>query len=138
MKNINKKIKFLFFLTLIFLLTNCGNGEIEKPKAEKLVEIKDGVFTEYYAGKKNIKFKGPVNAKKKREGRWYFYTEEGLETSMCEYKAGVKHGMILVMYPNGAKRYIGQYDNNKEVGAWDFYKPDGSLEKHINFDSIPK
>ncbi|MEJ6583769.1 MAG: hypothetical protein QNL29_06995 [Crocinitomicaceae bacterium] len=53
----------ILFITLITILVSCSEPEKkenEKTEAviqeEDLIEIKNGVFTEYYSGKKAIKF----------------------------------------------------------------------------------
>ena len=56
--------KILFLLATLFLISACENNPEKKneniPK-EKLVEVKDGVFTEWYPGKKQIKFQSYVH-----------------------------------------------------------------------------
>jgi len=51
--------KIVFVLATLFLISACENNPEkmeEKIPKEKLVEVKDGVFTEWYPGKKSIKF----------------------------------------------------------------------------------
>ncbi len=59
-----KKIVFVFVtLFLIFGCENTTDKKIDKKiKIENLVEVKDGVFTEWYPGKKALNFKvGKMN-----------------------------------------------------------------------------
>ncbi len=138
-------MKLIFSMLLITLscaiISSCG--EEKKPKKKKepsLVEIKDGVYTEYYPGKTAVKFQGPQDKKGQRNGRWFFYTENGTEQSTTEYVNGKKNGLILVRYPSGNVRYSGFYQDDKEVGAWRFYKEDGSLDfekDYGNFEGEP-
>ena len=75
----------LLFIALITTLVSCSEPEVkEKEKIEKtetvieeedLVEIKDGLFTEYYPGKKAIKFQGRQDNDGFRDGIWLFYSE---------------------------------------------------------------
>lgn len=138
-------MKFLFALLLaapLFLNTSCGDEKKKdpKPKKENLVEIKDGVYTEYYPGRTAVKFQGPQDKKGQRDGRWFFYTEKGTEQSTTEYVNGKKNGLIMVRYPSGNVRYSGFYQDDKEVGAWRFYKEDGSLDfekDYGNFEGEP-
>lgn len=56
--------KIITLSILCFLmLASCGTGEetdetTGPQKKEVLVEVKDGIYTEWYPGKKNIKYKG--------------------------------------------------------------------------------
>lgn len=125
-----KQILGLILIAAISLTMNsCGDGN-KSPKKESgddLVEIKNGIYTEYYPGRKAIKFKGPQDDMAQRNGRWFFYDEKGNEQSMTEYVNGKKHGFIFVRYPNGAMRYTGEFNMDAEAGVWRFYKEDGSL-----------
>ncbi|HRP52990.1 MAG TPA: hypothetical protein PLI97_05725, partial [Fluviicola sp.] len=118
-------------------LTACNN-DTEKPtkKRENLVEINNGVYTEYYPGRKSIKFRGPVNEAKERNGRWFFYDESGREQSMTEYKNGKKDGFIFVRYPNGNMRYTGEFREDKEAGIWKFYDQSGNITEEKNYDNL--
>ena len=120
-------------------ITSCGPEKPKKPqtKKENLVEIKDGVYTEYYPGRKAIKFRGEQTKDSLRTGRWFFYAENGNEQSTTEYINGKKDGLITVRYPNGNMRYTGFYTNDKESGEWRFYKEDGTIDFTKNFDSVP-
>ena len=65
--------KIVFLLATLFLISACENNlekKNEKIPKEKLVEVKDGVFTEWYPGKKQIKFQGGQDELGKRDGKW--------------------------------------------------------------------
>ena len=129
---------FLFSLLTLMALSCSDTPKPKKPKKEKvesLVEIKDGVYTEYYPGRKAIKFQGPQDEKGIRDGRWFFYSENGTEQSMTEFVKGKKHGFIFVRYPNGQMRYTGQFNNDIEAGLWRFYKEDGSLDFEKTYET---
>lgn len=135
-----KNIIGIFFtgLTLIFIASCSETPKPKAPKKEKvesLVEIKDGVYTEYYPGRKAIKFQGLQNEKGERDGRWFFFDENGTEQSMTEYVKGKKHGFIFVRYPNGQMRYTGQFNDDKEAGLWRFYKEDGTLDQEKTYET---
>ena len=70
-----KKIVFVF--VSLFLIFGCKNSTDKKNdkkiKSENLVEVKDGVFTEWYPGRKIIKFQGGQNELGNRDGKWTFY-----------------------------------------------------------------
>lgn len=137
MKNWKSLFVFLMGLTL---LVGCGETASKTPKKESkndLVSIKDGIYTEYYPGRKAVKFQGPQNEAGKRNGRWFFYDQNGTEQSMTEYTEGVRNGFTTVRYPDGTMRYTGEYTNDKPSGVWRFYKKDGSLEIEKEYPSQP-
>ena len=124
-----KKIVFVFVtLFLIFGCKNTTDNKIDKKiKIEKLVEVKDGVFTEWYPGKKQIKFQGGQDDLGKRDGKWTFYAENGTELSFTLYNHGKKEGFSLVKYPNGRIHYRGEYQNDQMIGLWSTYDEKGNL-----------
>ncbi len=131
-----KQIFGLIFIAFISLtMSSCGEEKKapEKETADDLVEIKNGIYTEYYPGRKAIKFKGPQDDNSQRNGRWFFYDERGNELSMTEYVNGKKHGFIFVRYPNGTMRYTGEFNMDIESGLWKFYKEDGSLASEKDY-----
>ena len=126
---------FRLILLTSLLIASCTNTP-EPKKEEKrsdLVVIKNGIYTEFYPGKKAIKFRGPQNAAGQRNGRWYFYAPNGDEQSSTEYTDGKKNGFIFVRYPNGAMRYTGEYTNDTPSGLWRFYKEDGTIDQEKNY-----
>ena len=124
-----KKIVFVFLtLFLIFGCENTTDKKIDKKiKIENLVEVKDGVFTEWYPGKKSIKFQGGQDELGNRDGKWTFYAENGTELSFTLYDHGKKEGFSLVKYPNGRIHYRGEYQNDKMIGLWSTYDEKGKL-----------
>ncbi len=125
-----KQLVGLIFITAVSLAVGSCGEEKKAPKKENtedLVEIKNGIYTEYYPGRKAVKFRGPQDDHKQRNGRWFFYDERGNELSMTEYINGKKHGFIFVRYPSGTMRYTGEFNMDVESGLWKFYKEDGSL-----------
>jgi len=127
------------FLTFFFLLIvfSCKDKKVEdstkKTKTEKLTEIKNGRFTEWYPGKKQIKFQGMLTKKGDRNGKWSFYSETGNELSMTVYVNGIREGFTIVKYPNGAIHYTGEYKNDKTVGVWKTYDEKGKLVTEKDF-----
>ena len=124
-----KKIVFVFVtLFLIFGCENTTDKKIDKKiKIENLVEVKDGVFTEWYPGKKSIKFQGGQDELGNRDGKWTFYAENGTELSFTLYNHGKKEGFSLVKYPNGRIHYRGEYQNDEMIGLWSTYDEKGNL-----------
>lgn len=125
--------RVLFFTLLVNLsmsLFSCSSEDDQSDKnskPEKLVEIKDGKYTEWYPGKKQIKFQGMIEKNGKRDGKWVYYSEKGTELSFTIYENGIKQGYTVVKYPNGAIRYRGEYKDDKIVGLWTTYDPKGNV-----------
>lgn len=96
------------------------------PKKEKLVDLKDGHYTEWYPGRKQIKYQGQLNKAGNREGKWDFFSETGNLQSFTMYIDGKKEGHSLVKYPNGKVHYYGTYQNDQMVGEWVSYDLNGN------------
>lgn len=134
-------MKIVLFSFLLLLITPaCTNkksdNSVEKLKTEKLTEIKNGNFTEWYPGKKQIKFQGMLTKKGDRNGKWIFYSETGNELSFTVYENGKREGFTVVKYPNGAVHYSGEYKNDKSVGIWKTYDEKGKLVTEKDFGHI--
>lgn len=136
-------MKYVYYLALSILLIGCSseetptkNPEVSEPvkndakdeidKAD-LVDIENGVFTEYYPGKTNIKFQGPQDAERRRHGEWKYYSIEGEVLSTTVYKHGTRHGHTLVKHDNGQISFTGEYKDGKKIGIWTSYARDGAL-----------
>ena len=129
--------KIIYLFIFAFLTFACGEEakfkkKVAPEKEENLVEMKNGMYTEWYPGKKQIKFKGPQDENKKRHGIWKFYSEKGNELSYTVYEHGLKSGYTIVKYPNGVIHYTGEYRNDKAVGVWKIYDPNGKLKSEVN------
>ena len=134
-----KQFVIIFSLFLGFGLLNSCAGE-EKPKEKKkelpLIEIKNGVYTEYYPGRKAVKIRGPVDENELRNGKWALYTENGFELSVTHYMHGKKEGHSIVKYPNGMLNYYGEYRNDEKVGVWRTYDTKGNLIEEKDFGGL--
>lgn len=128
-------IKTYFILLLLTLgLLSCNDPKSNVDKApEKLVETRNGIFTEWYPGKKNIKFTGALNKKGNREGKWVFYSEKGLELSLTQFEDGKKVGFSIVKYPSGVVHYRGEYRNDQMIGIWSTYDEKGELASEKDY-----
>jgi antitoxin component YwqK of YwqJK toxin-antitoxin module len=129
--------KLFYALFIISITVSCGEDsktkkQIAPEKEENLVEMKDGMYIEWYPGKKQVKFKGPQDENKKRHGIWKFYSETGNELSYTVYEHGLKTGHTIVKYPNGTIHYTGEYRDDKAVGVWKIYDPNGKLKSKVN------
>ena len=128
---------FYVIILMAFAFAACTDektDETTKPaKKENLVEVKNGQFTEWYPGKKQIKFQGMQDKKGERNGKWTFYSENGTELSFTIYEHGVKQGFTVVKYPTGRIHYTGEYLNDKTVGIWKTYDEKGKLVTEKDF-----
>ena len=126
---------FIGVFILFSLLISCKDKQVDKiVKKENLVEIKDGIYTEWYPGKKNKKFQGAQDEKSRRDGKWVFYSEKGNELSITFYTNGLKNGFTMVKYPSGRMHYRGEYRNDTIVGLWTTYDQNGKITKEKNYD----
>jgi antitoxin component YwqK of YwqJK toxin-antitoxin module len=130
-------MKVLIVACILFsLLVSCKDKQVEKiAKKENLVEIKNGIYTEWYPGKKNKKFQGAQDEKSRRDGKWVFYSEKGNELSITFYSNGLKNGFTMVKYPNGRMHYRGEYRNDTIVGLWTTYDQNGKITKEKNYEN---
>jgi antitoxin component YwqK of YwqJK toxin-antitoxin module len=120
--------KIIILITFATLLVACNNDKkdtVKQDKKEELVQVKNGKYTEWYPGKKQIKFEGMIDKKGQRNGKWSYYSEKGTELSFTLYEHGVKEGFTVVKYPNGAIHYRGEYLHNQIVGLWTTYDANG-------------
>jgi len=137
---LQKRILVLFLVPL-FILQSCSEDEPVKKRSEKkenLVEIIDGYYHEYYPGKKKIKFKGRQDDNKQRHGKWTFFSPNGEELSITHYIHGKREGHSIVKYPTGVIHYIGEYQNDMQIGIWKIYNEQGVLLEEKNFDLLSK
>lgn len=136
-------MKYLLIFCAFSLLVACGEDEEKKETevpevTEELTEVKNGVFTQYYPGRKKVKFQGPQDQAGERHGIWYFYAENGITISMTEFNHGKKNGVSLHRYPNGSTHYMGEYKDDIQVGIWKTYNTDGKLVDSTNYDELNK
>ena len=125
----------LFILTII--LVSCSTEEATENKVpakeEVLIEKKDGVYTEWYPGKIQVKYKGAQDDERKRNGIWTYYSVNGLELSVTIYEHGLREGFTVVKYPNGRLHYRGEYHKDASVGVWTTYDEKGKLLSEKDF-----
>ncbi|NBP28524.1 MAG: hypothetical protein EBV23_02955 [Flavobacteriia bacterium] len=118
----------LLYLFGFAVMVGCSEKTDKIPaQQEKLVEIKDGQYSEWYPGRKQLKFRGSLDSLQQRDGKWEFYSERGLVLSMTEYSHGKRNGFSIVKYPNGRIHYRGEYLNDEQVGRWTTYDTLGKV-----------
>lgn len=130
-------MKYLMILLLgVFIFTACSESEAEpteKVEVEELVEIKDNIYTEWYPGKKQIKYRGGQDEMNRRHGKWSFYAENGLELSVTMFQNGKKEGFTVVRYPHGGVHYRGEYMNDEMVGVWTTFDEKGNVANETDY-----
>lgn len=139
-------MRYLIILGACLLMAAC-NEPLEKETdketeeivpEENLIDINGNLYTEYYPGRKKVRFQGTQDEEGQRHGKWNFYNEKGSEISMTMYDHGLKHGHSIVKYDNGGIFYMGEYHKDKQVGIWKTYKPDGTLDSEKDYGPAPQ
>jgi len=134
-----KNILFIALLAL-FTLNSCSGDNSKKEqqpmKEEMLYQIKEGKFTEWYPGKKQVKFEGDLDVKGNREGKWNFFSEKGNLLSFTFYDHGKREGYSVVKHPNGRIHYHGEYRQDKMVGVWTTYDANGKNKQVKDYGQI--
>jgi antitoxin component YwqK of YwqJK toxin-antitoxin module len=129
--------KYILYLFLGLLMTSCSEEtkpEVKTTGEEKLIEIVDGIYTEYYPGKKEMRIQGEQDDNGQRNGKWSFFNENGKELSYTFFKNGKKHGFSYNSYPNGAPFYYGEYYEDEMIGIWKTYDQMGVMtEKEYGY-----
>ncbi len=128
-------MKINTLICLLFLATSCSNEPTETkkiPESENLIEYKDGIFTEFYPGRKKVKMKGAQDAQKVRDGKWVLLSPKGEEMSVTFFDKGKREGHSFVKHPNGAMNYYGEYLHDVQIGIWKFYDETGKFIKEEN------
>lgn len=100
---------------------------VAKPEPQ-LIDIQNGVYREFYPGRKQLKLQGLIDDQKQRQGTWDYFAEDGIQLSMMEYRDGKKHGIFFQRYKNGSIKKTGNYRNDEQVGEWVHYNEKGELE----------
>jgi len=131
-------MKITFALMMLLFIAACSpevkkDKILKKEKEEVLVEVKDGIYTEWYPGKEQIKYRGGQDENEKRHGIWTFFSEEGQELSVTTYEHGLREGFTVVKYPNGVLHYRGEYHNDQTVGIWTTYDEKGEFQSETDF-----
>lgn len=138
-------MRYLLIIAACIALAACSDPKedvkdetTEVAEPENLIDIEGNLYTEYYPGRKKIRFQGTQDEEGKRHGKWSFYNEKGIEVSMTVYEHGLKHGHSIVKYENGAIFYLGEYYKDKQIGIWKTYKPNGELDTEKDFGPAPE
>jgi antitoxin component YwqK of YwqJK toxin-antitoxin module len=126
-------MKKILYCLLLFVLVLTSCSEEVKKNSNPLIEMKDGVETIWYPGKKQVKYRREYDSQKKRHGKWLLYNPEGKVMSSSFYDHGKKTGVWLVNYQNGQLRYTGEYKNDERFGEWIFYSITGNKQISLTY-----
>tara|TARA_B100000508_G_C11465858_1_gene282491 strand:+ start:37409 stop:37837 length:429 start_codon:yes stop_codon:yes gene_type:complete len=136
-------MRYFVLIILLVALISCNENKDEGKEKENEQNIeqyqalktldRNGRYTEWYPGHKQIKIKGRKDEEGRRQGIWKLFTKDGIELSVTVYTDGKKNGHIIVRYPTGIVRYAGRYDMDERVGEWKFYDQSGQLIKTENY-----
>ena len=133
------KMRILF--CLMILAVSCTTDKKETPKKEpvieNLIEYKDGIYTEFYPGRKKVKMRGAQDKNKVRDGKWVLLSPNGKEMSITFFDKGIREGHSIVKHPNGVINYVGEYLHNEQIGIWKFYDDKGKLIKEEDYSQNP-
>lgn len=62
-----------------------------------------------------VKATGPVGGDQQMDGKWTFYTENGMVSEVGHFKAGVKHGIWQSYDKMGQLVYEAEFDSGTEI-----------------------
>lgn len=134
-------MKYTIVLSLMILAFSCTTEKKETSKKEavieNLIEYKDGIYTEYYPGRKKVKMRGAQDKNKVRDGKWVLLSPSGKEMSITFFEKGLREGHTIVKHPNGTINYVGEYLHNEQIGIWKFYDEKGKLIKEEDYSQNP-
>lgn len=140
-------MKFSILTVMVFLFLSCSDDSSQEASNEatsvNVVPTKQqemetdarGITTQYYPNSKIIKAQGRLDEEGKRHGIWYGYDKNGFKASQSDYNHGLKNGVHIVYRPNGQIFYTGEYRNDKEIGIWNYYNEDGTLNQSKDFSA---
>ncbi len=134
------KLTVIFCLLLIATACNNEPKKIEEQKKgvpENLIEYKNGIYTEYYPGRKKVKMTGAQDNKKVRNGKWVYLSEKGEEMCVSFYEKGMLEGHMIVKHPNGTINYVGEFLHGDQIGVWKFYNDQGKLIREEDYSQTP-
>lgn len=134
-------MKLTAIICLLILAASCSTEtkkkEPQKLETENLNEYKDGIYTEFYPGRKKVKIKGAQDKNKVRDGQWVLLSDKGVQMSVTFFDKGKRTGITFVKHPNGTINYTGEYEDDKQVGIWKFHDEKGKLIRTEDYNQTP-
>jgi len=158
--------KFVLFILVAVTITSCSSCNDEKSKEQKADDLyniaeNDSIFRNFEDGKPRtirtfeyvqnkqvfvsereyyesgqLRMEGPL-VKRRREGLWKSFYEDGKIWSEGEYKDGLRDGITITYHPNGVKRFEGAFYKSKKSGIWKFWDDKGEFVKEMDFENLP-
>lgn len=127
-----KKIKNKNF---IFLEHYFKSGEIKRINIINSQDLNNKISFEYsFYLSGNIKEK-KILKNKKKQGRYYFYEEDGTLLVECNYNNNLLEGKYLEYYENGNLKLEINYINGKKTGFYKEYYENGELKNYSIFEN---
>lgn len=127
-----KKIKNKNF---IFLEHYFKSGEIKKINIINSQDLNNKISYEYsFYLSGNIKEK-KILKNQKKQGRYYFYEEDGILLIECNYNNNLLEGKYLEYYENGNLKIEINYINGKKTGFYKEYYENGELKIYSVFEN---
>lgn len=103
----------------------------------------NGLHQEWTSGNGTILTKGNYENGKKN-GMWTYYHQDGLDydnstgiiSMEYTYINGVRDGIMSQYDWNGNKEFEGHLKDNRKIGTWTYYQPNGDILKVENCDLV--
>ena len=122
------KIKFIYFLVLVTLISNTATGE---PISFFDLVKKNNLF---YEKSSDLPFSGQVKGIQngrlvngRIHGLWITYLDNGNLSHKANYKNGKREGLFEVYHKNGRLYREGNYQSGKKIGLWLTYFKNGRI-----------
>lgn len=129
-------------VSFFFLVTQCTEAPKKPAPPQPLIRKKGEVVTsadttgilreERYPNGK-LRTRGRLQ-NGMRQGLWESFYDTGVKWSDTHYRKGKRHGATASYFEDGKLRYEGFYKNDSPAGVWNFYNPDGSFNKSVDYN----
>lgn len=94
--------------------SNAMQREQRYPNGQPISSQRGDILT-YYFKTGMVKSTGPVVGNQMMDGKWTFYTENGMVSEVGHFKVGVKHGIWQRYDKLGQLVYEAEFSSGKEV-----------------------
>jgi antitoxin component YwqK of YwqJK toxin-antitoxin module len=138
--------KIILFLFASILLYSCGTKIEEiveerfpdgKPKLVRFYEVSDEgreLLKEIaYYRNGYVRVEGELKNGVKH-GKWVYWYENGHKWSEGNFVEGRRDGVHRTYHDNGSRYTEGRWELGVRRGIWQYWTPEGALEKEINYD----
>jgi len=91
------------------------------------------IASQHFSKEGNLKGKGLVDKKSKKQGKWTLYYKTGEIKSKGSYKNGRKIGVWTYFFKGKEVEQKGTFVKGKAQGDWTWYYPDGKIRRNGYF-----